>query len=113
MMRFLIETVVKKRARLVEGYHISEAASVRGSVNVPVIAVGGLRRRAMMEHALESGQADYVALSRPFIRQPNLVNLMESDDVDPVQCISCNRCALEMIVHMKPLRCYQRKESAE
>ena len=110
MIRFLIETMVKKHARLVEGYHLPDAANVRKNVKVPVIAVGALRRREMMEHAIASGQADYVALSRPFIRQPNLVNLMEKDDGDPIQCISCNRCALEMIVHLKPLRCYQKKE---
>lgn len=108
MMRFLIETMVKKHARLVEGYHLQDAATVRENVTVPVIAVGALRRREMMEQAIVSGQADYVALSRPFIRQPNLVNLMEKDDGDPIQCISCNRCALEMIVHLKPLRCYQK-----
>ena len=110
MVRFLIETMVKKHARLVEGYHLSDAATVRKNVKVPVIAVGALRRREMMEYAISSGQADYVALSRPFIRQPNLVNLMEKDNGDPIQCISCNRCALEMIVHLKPLRCYQKKE---
>jgi 2,4-dienoyl-CoA reductase-like NADH-dependent reductase (Old Yellow Enzyme family) len=111
MMRFLIETMVKKRARLVEGYHLPDAAAVRKSVDVPVIAVGGIRRRAMMEHALLSGQADYVALSRPFIRQPNLVNRMQTSDEDPISCISCNRCALEMIVHSNPLRCHQHKVS--
>ena len=109
MIRILIETMVKRRARMVEGYHLSDAAAVKKTVKVPVIAVGGLRRRAMMEHALESGQADYIALSRPFIRQPNLVNQMEKGDGDPVSCISCNRCALEMIVHSNPLRCHQRK----
>ena len=109
MLRFLIETMVKRRARLVEGYHLPDAEAVRREVNVPVIGVGGIRHRATMERALESGQADFVALSRPFIRQPNLVNLMEKDDGDPVSCISCNRCALEMIVHQKLLRCYQKK----
>jgi len=111
MMRFLIETMVKRRARMVEGYHLSETAAVRQNVKAPVIAVGGIRRRAMMESVLAGGQADYVALSRPFIRQPNLVNQMEKSDGDPISCISCNRCALEMIVHLKPLRCYQKKES--
>ena len=109
MMRFLIETMVKRNARLVEGYHLADAAAVRQAVKVPVIAVGGIRRRAMMEHALESGQADFVALSRPFIRKPNLVNRMEGDGGDPISCVSCNRCALEMIVHMNPLRCRQQK----
>jgi len=111
MVRFLIETMVRRHARLVEGYHIPDAAAVRNAVHVPVIAVGGIRRRAMMEQALLSGQADYVALSRPFIRQPNLVNRMEKTDEDPISCISCNRCALEMIVHSNPLKCRQHKVS--
>lgn len=109
MLTLLIEIAVKRRARLVEGYHLADAAAVRESVKVPVIAVGGIRRRAMMDHAIGSGQADFVAMSRPFIRQPNLVNRMEEGDGDPVSCISCNRCALEMMVHLNPLRCRQRK----
>jgi len=109
LFRLLIERSLKKNARFEEGYLLSGAAAVREYVRVPVIAVGGIRHRATMEHALESGQADYVALSRPFIRQPNLVNQLEIGNTDPISCITCNRCMFEMIVHSKPLRCYQRK----
>ena len=79
---------------------------MKENVNVPVIAVGGMRRRATMEHALESGQADFISMCRPFIRQPNLVNLMEKGNGDPVSCTNCNRCSLEIAVHYNPMKCY-------
>ena len=60
-----------------------------------------------MEQALLQGRADLIALSRPFIRQPNLVKQMEKGpDTDPIDCINCNRCTVEITLKYKPLRCY-------
>ncbi|RJP69738.1 MAG: NADH:flavin oxidoreductase [Candidatus Abyssobacteria bacterium SURF_17] len=105
LMKF-IEKSMREAARFEEAYFLPQAAAVKKNVKVPVIAVGGMRRRATMERALESGQADFISLCRPFIRQPNLVNLMQKKDGDPITCTSCNRCSIEMLVHYKPMRCY-------
>jgi 2,4-dienoyl-CoA reductase-like NADH-dependent reductase (Old Yellow Enzyme family) len=102
----LLERSLREMARFEEAYFLPQAATVKEHVNVPVIAVGGIRRRATMEHALLSGQADFISMCRPFIRQPSLVNLMEKGDGDPVSCTNCNRCSLEIAVHHNPMRCY-------
>ena len=98
---------LQKAARFKEGYFLPQAAAIKNSVSIPIISVGGMRRRGMMEQALLQGQADLIALSRPFIRQPLLVRQMEqSPDADPIKCTNCNRCTWEITVLYKPLRCY-------
>lgn len=101
----VMEKRLREAASFEEGYFLSQAAEVKKNVKAPVIAVGGMRRRKAMEHALESGQADFISLCRPFIRQPNLVNLMAKGD-DPITCTNCNRCSLEIVVHYNPMKCY-------
>jgi 2,4-dienoyl-CoA reductase-like NADH-dependent reductase (Old Yellow Enzyme family) len=59
-----------------------------------------------MEEAIRSGKADFISLSRPFIRQPNLVNQMAKDDNVRISCVSCNRCTIEIAVQYNPLKCY-------
>jgi 2,4-dienoyl-CoA reductase-like NADH-dependent reductase (Old Yellow Enzyme family) len=103
---FIPETV-QKAAAFTEGYFLPQAAAIKNSVSVPIIAVGGMRRREMMERALLQGQADLIALSRPFIRQPNLVTQMQRNPgADPIHCTNCNRCTVEVTVFYKSLRCY-------
>jgi 2,4-dienoyl-CoA reductase-like NADH-dependent reductase (Old Yellow Enzyme family) len=105
LVKFM-EKSLRSWARFEEGYFLSNAAEVKRNVKAPVIAVGGFRRRAMMERALESGQADFISMCRPFIRQPNLVNQMQKGGGDIISCTSCNRCSLEMLVYHHPMRCY-------
>ena len=98
---------LQKVAEFREGYFLPQAAEIKKNVSIPVISVGGMRRREMMEQAILQGHADFIALSRPFIRQPNLVKQMEKNpDADPINCINCNRCTWEITVNYKPLRCY-------
>jgi 2,4-dienoyl-CoA reductase-like NADH-dependent reductase (Old Yellow Enzyme family) len=108
------EKSVRDSVRFKEAFFLPEAAAIKRTVKSPVIAVGGIRARCTMEGGLESGQADFISMCRPFIRQPNLVNQMEKGDPDPIFCTNCNRCSFEVLVHQNPLRCYNsdvRKES--
>lgn len=109
----MVEGRLRRAARFTEGYHLPHAAAIKQSVLAPVIVVGGLRKKATMERLLERGEADLVALSRPFIRQPNLVARMERDPrVTSVGCVSCNRCTVEVTMHYRPLRCYLRRRAS-
>jgi 2,4-dienoyl-CoA reductase-like NADH-dependent reductase (Old Yellow Enzyme family) len=102
----LMEKSLRELARFEEGYFLTHAAAIKKSVRVPVIAVGGIRRRTTMEQAIRSGQADFISMCRPFIRQPNLVNLMQKGKEDPITCTNCNRCSLEIAAHYNPMKCY-------
>ena len=41
---------------------------------------------------LSEGKADYVSMSRPFIREPHLIKRWKSGDTRRAACISCNGC---------------------
>jgi 2,4-dienoyl-CoA reductase-like NADH-dependent reductase (Old Yellow Enzyme family) len=54
--------------------------------------VNGLRSRAAMEEVLETGAADFVALCRPLIREPELPNRLRADPDAVAECRTCDRC---------------------
>jgi 2,4-dienoyl-CoA reductase-like NADH-dependent reductase (Old Yellow Enzyme family) len=56
------------------------------------MVVGGFRSPAVAQKAIADGITDYVALSRPFIREPDLINRWRSGDDSPARCVSCNGC---------------------
>ncbi len=64
---------------------------IEEAINIPVIQVGGLRSKVLMEKMLASGYADIVSLCRPLIREPDLV-VKFRDGVHEAECTSCNRC---------------------
>lgn len=74
-----------------EAYFRDYARMIRRTVGIPVMLVGGLRSRAVMEEMLAGGYADMVSLSRPLIREPDLVVKFRGG-VREAECISCNEC---------------------
>ena len=78
---------------------------------VRVMVVGGLRRVSHMEQVLEEGQADFISMSRPFIREPALVRRIREGKTEIASCESCNQC-FAAIANDKPVRCYNKEISA-
>ncbi len=74
-----------------EAYFRPIGALFKRNLQVPVILTGGMRSRAVMEQVLREGAADMVGLSRPFIREPNLPQLLRQGK-ERADCISCNKC---------------------
>ena len=84
-------TGIKSREQ--EAYFLPGAAALKEKVKIPIILVGGLRSFSRIKEILESGAADFIALSRPLIRQPDLPALWKSGKgQDKAECISCNGC---------------------
>lgn len=75
-----------------EAYHREFARAIRKRAGVPVGLVGGLRSPALLEEILRSGDADFLSMSRPFIREPGLVRRWGSGNTGRATCISCNGC---------------------
>ncbi|WP_305065484.1 NADH:flavin oxidoreductase, partial [Methanococcoides sp.] len=73
-----------------EAYFRRYSKMIRDTVKIPVILVGGIRTKAVMESMLR-GYADMVSLSRPFIAEPDLVVSLKEGS-DRVKCVSCNGC---------------------
>lgn len=73
--------------------HLAQQA--RPVTELPIILVGGLRSRKVMEEVLADGDADFVSLCRPLICEPDLPNRMRSGLQDQSICISGGRCWAE------------------
>jgi 2,4-dienoyl-CoA reductase-like NADH-dependent reductase (Old Yellow Enzyme family) len=75
-----------------EAYFRPLARRAKAATELPVILVGGLRSRAVMEDVLTTGDADLVSLCRPLIREPDLSNRLRSGEASVAACISGGRC---------------------
>jgi len=87
-----------------EAYFRPYAEAFRKAVKTPLMLVGGIRSRAVMDAVLNDDVADFVSLCRPFIREPDLPNKLAAGEIDVVGCISCNAC-LSRRKEGEPLRC--------
>lgn len=72
--------------------YFSEQAHNFKDIHIPLILVGGIRSFSVAERLVEDGVADYISMSRPFIREPDLINRWKSGNRSRAECISCNGC---------------------
>jgi dimethylglycine catabolism A len=71
------------------------AEAVKRLLRVPVIAVGRLGDPTIASEAVAGGKADFVALGRSLIADPDWVNKLRRGE--PIRrCIACNTCINEM-----------------
>ncbi len=75
-----------------ETYNLDLARRIKTVVSCPVMVVGGFRSIEVVEKAIRDDGMDYVAMSRPLIREPGLPNRWFKGDRSPATCISCNGC---------------------
>jgi 2,4-dienoyl-CoA reductase-like NADH-dependent reductase (Old Yellow Enzyme family) len=71
------------------------ASEVKKAVRVPVIAVGRLGDPAIATAAVGDGKADFVALGRTLIAEPQWVEKLARGE-PPRRCLACNTCVDEM-----------------
>ncbi|MDY6916638.1 MAG: NADH:flavin oxidoreductase [Chloroflexota bacterium] len=77
--------------RFEEGWRVYIAEEIKKAVKIPVITVGQIKTPAFAERILEDGKADFVALGRPLIADPQWpTKAREGRDEDIRKCISCN-----------------------
>ncbi len=88
-----------------EAYFRDSARRLREVVDVPIVLVGGLRTTAVMADVVRSGDADFVAMARPLIREPDLVAQLAAGRTGRVDCTSCNLCLRHEGHHS--LRCWR------
>lgn len=81
-----------RRSEEEEGYFVPPAAYIKTKLNIPVIGLGGLRTFRVMENLVASGKVDLVSMSRPFIREPDLILKFQRGEAQASSCLSCNKC---------------------
>lgn len=75
-----------------EAYFRNAAKTFKKEVGLPLILVGGILSFPTAKSLVESGTANYISMSRPFICEPDLVARWKSGDTRPSACVSDNRC---------------------
>jgi 2,4-dienoyl-CoA reductase-like NADH-dependent reductase (Old Yellow Enzyme family) len=78
----------------------------------PMALVNGIRSVRCMEAILNKNLADIVSMSRPFIRDPNLVKKLEAGQ-GASTCTSCSKCNSEEVFGKMMLRCHVEKTQAK
>ncbi len=95
-----------------EVYYREAAKRFKAAIGVPLILVGGIRSYTVAERLIEDGIADYISLSRPFIREPHLVARWKSGDTEKSACGSCNMC-FRPIVEGEGMYCVAERRQRE
>lgn len=96
------------RSKDKEAYHLPYAREIKKVIDVPLILVGGIRSLDVIEKILAEGSADFVALSRPLIREPDLPNRwLKGIGGLTADCISCNGCVGSLVEG--GVRCIQKE----
>ncbi|MGI6720942.1 MAG: NADH:flavin oxidoreductase [Anaerovoracaceae bacterium] len=75
-----------------EAYFLPFAQELKKRSDVPVILVGGLRSLELMNRIVDEDGIEMLSLSRPLVREPDLIRRWQNGDTAPARCISCNMC---------------------
>lgn len=95
-----------------EAYFAEEARAFKENVRLPLLLVGGVRSFSVAERIIDQGVADYISMSRPFIREPGLIQRWRAGDLRPASCLSDNQC-FRTIMGDEGLYCVVEKKEKE
>jgi 2,4-dienoyl-CoA reductase-like NADH-dependent reductase (Old Yellow Enzyme family)/thioredoxin reductase len=83
-----------------DGAIVNLAEAIKKVVNVPVITVGKIWDPLFAEQILEEGKADFIAMGRALLADPELPNKVKEGRFDDIRhCIYCNNCQNRAPVH--------------
>jgi len=92
LSKFSSSRVGKIDSKEEEVYYRDAAKLFKEKITVPLILVGGIRSYEVALELVEKKLADYISLSRPLIREPDLIKRWQEGDIKKAACISCNKC---------------------
>lgn len=73
--------------------NVGAAAAIKQVVDVPVIVVGRIHDPVRAERILADGRADFIAMGRPLLADPELPSKLRNGQVRRIRrCISCENC---------------------
>ena len=75
-------------------YNVCAAAEIKKEVNIPVTVVGGIRTLGDMEAIVQNDLSDFVAMSRPLIIEPGIVNSFRKKSQTESECLNCGYCLI-------------------
>jgi 2-enoate reductase len=87
------------------GCMVAMAEMVKPHVKIPVITVGRLGYPDLANHIIEGGKADFIALGRPLLADPDFASKARKGEKETIRpCIGCHEC-LARIRRRQALSC--------
>ena len=75
------------------GAHLSVAARIRHSVDVPILHAGGVADLATAREAVKNGWVDLIGMTRAHLADPHLVSKLKHGDEDRIRpCVGMGYC---------------------
>ena len=82
------------------------ALRIKQAVRIPVITVGKLHTPALAESVLRDGEADFIALGRELLADPDWPRKAEEDLPDVIHhCIACNQGCISRLFDQRDVWC--------
>lgn len=88
------------------GVNVQHAAAVKKNVNIPIIVAGRINTPELAEEVLKSGSADFIALARVQMTDPDFVKKAaagKSDEI--VKCLACNQACVAGVFSGEGVSC--------
>ncbi len=99
---------------LPEKPQIDAISWLRKQTTLPLIIAGRMGRKEKVQNFLDQGLADFVALGRPLIADPELVEKWQNEqDDDAIYCGYCLQGCLQRLQNGNPLGCNLNPEIGE
>ena len=105
MKVFIVPFIKLKQPPFHEAYNLGTAAKVKEKISLPIITVGGMRSKTLLENAIESNQTDFISMARPLIMEPDLPNKFRTGESETALCDNCNQCVVAS--DTRPIECYR------
>ena len=90
-----------------------DAQVVREATEGPTCLVAGFRSLPVIEEVLASRVTDMIGISRPLIREPDLIRRWKNGDTAKAKCISCGGCFGQQVRGTHRIGCRQIKQEDE
>ena len=74
-----------------EGFFLPFARQFRERLTMPLVLLGGINRVDTMQRALDEG-FPFMQMGRALLREPDLLNKMQSQGREEGLCVHCNKC---------------------
>jgi 2,4-dienoyl-CoA reductase-like NADH-dependent reductase (Old Yellow Enzyme family) len=74
-----------------DAYLLEDAKMVRAEISLPMVLLGGVTNKAVMDQAMAAG-FQFVAMGRALLREPDLVDRIRADAGATSRCTHCNKC---------------------
>jgi 2,4-dienoyl-CoA reductase-like NADH-dependent reductase (Old Yellow Enzyme family) len=89
-----------------EAIFAGHAVKIREATKPTTMAlVNGIRSLSCMQALLDKGLADLISMSRPFVREPDIIRKLEKGQTE-VTCTSCGDCSSRDVFGKEMLRCH-------